>query len=54
MEWALEFAERTSFGTAAKRICLDRRAQKTPLADQCNDLQRYHGFGCKVLCLLQT
>ena len=53
MDWALESAERTSLGTAAKRIRLDRRAQKMPLADQCNDLQRYRGLDYKVLRSLQ-
>ena len=33
MDWALESAERTSLGTAAKRIRLDRGAQKTPIVD---------------------
>jgi len=53
MDWALESAERTSLGTAAKRIRLDRRGQKTPLAEQYDDLQRHPGFGCKVLRSLQ-
>ena len=53
MDWALKSAERTRLGTAAKRIRLDRRAQKMPLADQCNDLQRYRGLDYKVLRSLQ-
>ena len=33
MDWTLESAEGTSHGSAAKRIRLDRRAQKTPVGD---------------------
>ena len=33
IEWALESAEGTSQGSAAKRIRLDRRVQKTPVGD---------------------
>jgi len=33
MEWALESAEGASQGSAAKRIRLDRRVQKTPVGD---------------------
>ena len=53
MEWALESAEGTSLGTAAKRIRLDRRAQKTPNVDEYKDLQGYRQLGYKVLLLLQ-
>ena len=52
MEWALQSAEGTSRESAAKRIRLDLREQKTPSAGQCNDLQRYRGLGCKALRLL--
>ena len=53
MDWALESAEGTSLGTAAKRIRLDRRAQKTPNVDEYKDLQGYRQLGYKVLLLLQ-
>ncbi len=48
MEWALQSAEGTSRESAAKRIRLDLREQKTPLGDQCKDLQLYRRFGCKI------
>ena len=52
MEWALESAEGTSRGSVARWIRLDRKVLKMPFPDQCKDLQRYRGFGCKVLPLL--
>ena len=53
MEWALESAEGTSRGTAAKRIRLNRRAQKSPIVDEYKDLQGYRQLDYKVLLSLQ-
>ena len=44
MEWALEFAERTSRGSAAKRIRLGRRSQNIPTLDQCKNSGHYPGL----------
>jgi hypothetical protein len=44
MEWALEFAERTSRGSAAKRIRLGRRSQIIPTLDQCKNSGHYPGL----------
>ena len=53
MDWALESAEGTRLGSAAKRIRLDRRAQKTPNVHEYKHLQGYRQLGYKVLLLLQ-
>ena len=53
MEWALESAEGTSREHAAKRIRLDRMAQKTLSFDEYKDLQGYRQLGYLVLHLLQ-
>jgi len=44
MEWALEFAERTSRGSAAKRIRLGRRSQNIPTLDQYKNSGHYLGL----------
>ena len=53
MEWGLESAQGTSREHAAKRIRLDRMAQKTLSFDEYKDLQGYRQLSCLVLHLLQ-